>query len=282
MENYPTETNEALGNFYTFIKRTIYIKITYLLIAIFINTILFSLPGAIFISIFFMIIYAIIILFLVRRYIIPPKSIINTLFLMASLDILLITIIINFLGIIFYIFYSFYIILGFMSLPRNKSFYLTGWIIILYLSLALLQHFQIFNPIQFFTSEEMNPYNFRFMLAGTIIFLATLLFLSLRCHDFYQLIAIRIDDSQKAQLVLEEEKNSLEIRIQAKKIELKEEKRGLEKKVTEREEELEQESKNLGERAEELAKFQKVAIDRELKTKELEKELARLEKKLKS
>jgi len=276
MKNYPTEIKDALKGFYTFIRRTVYIKIIYLLITIFINIFFLPIPRIIFITVSSMIVYSLAIFFLVRKRVISPESIINILFLLSLLDIILITIIINFLGIALYIFYSFYIILGFMVLPRNKSFYLVGWITFLYLSLILLQHFRIFSPIQFFTPTETNPYNSSFVSSMTIVYLGTLLFLSFRCYDFYQLIDRRIDDLQNTQLVLEEEKNSLEIRIGAKKKQLKEEKGKLEEKVERRKIELEQENKKLEEKAEELTKFQKVTQGRDLKIKELKEKLANL------
>ncbi len=73
---------------------------------------------------------------------------------------------------------------------------------------------------------------------------------------------------------LEMERASLEIRINARTKELRELAEGLDQQV-------EQRTKELQEKIEELEKFQKFAVGRELKMVELKEEIKRLEKKLK-
>jgi len=77
---------------------------------------------------------------------------------------------------------------------------------------------------------------------------------------------------------LQEEKMSLEIKIQARTRELFEERESLDEKVKERTRELERERKELAQRISELERFHKVAVGREIKMRELKKEIEELKK----
>lgn len=276
-----TKKEEALESLDVYTKRTIAIKIAYLLFGIVISIKFVYISPVILGTIFLMIIYAVAISFLIHRYEIKPQLTINALFLLALLDVILITIIINFLGITLYIVYPFYIILGFMTLPRRKAIYLVVAVIMLYLGIVFFHYFQVSQPIQFFSGYETTPHNLTFVFTSLGFYLLTLLFLSIRCYDFYKIIENRINVLKEARLILEREKGSLEIKIQAKREELEREKKGLEERVEGRKKELELENKRIGERIEELEGFRKVAIGREIKVKELKKEINELKEKLK-
>jgi len=279
MNNILTTTVEALENFNAFNKRAILIKIIYLLFAVLVSTKFSSLPIIIFITILLMIIYSLILSFLVNRYFINAELIINTLFFLALLDIFLITVIINFLGILLYILYSFYIVLSFMVLPRYKAIYVTAWLVVLYSGLVFFQYSQLLKPMQLFTGQKITPQNFNFVFPTSMIYLVTLLFLSVGCYDFYRIITKRISALQKTSLALEDEKKLLEEKVQTRKTELENEKLGLKRKVEGRREELVKESKELEERIIELEGFRKVTIGREEKIKELRKRFETLSKK---
>jgi DNA-binding transcriptional MerR regulator len=279
MNNILTTTIEALENFNAFNKRAILIKILYLLFAVLVSTKFSPLPIIIFITILLMIIYSLILSFLVNRYFINAELIINTLFFLALLDIFLITVIINFLGILLYILYSFYIVLSFMALPNYKAFYVIAWLVVLYSGLVFFQYFQILKPGQLFAGQKMTPQNFNFVFPASMLYLTTLLFLSVGCYDFYRIIAKRIGALQKTSLALEDEKKLLEEKVQTRKTELENEKLGLERKIRNRKEELIKESKELEERIAELEGFRKVTIGREEKIKELRKRFEILSKK---
>jgi DNA-binding transcriptional MerR regulator len=279
MNNILTTATESLENFNAFIRRTTLIKIVYLLFAVIVGTKFFPLPLILFIAIFLMIIYPLIISLFAHRYFVKTESIINATFLLALLDIFFITIIINFLGIMLYIIYSFYIVLAFMALPRYKAIYVTAWIVVLYSGLVLLQYFQISKPLQLFAGQKITPQNLNFVLPASAIYLITLFFLSVRCYDFYKVIARKINDLQKTYSFLEEEKKLLGEKVKARKIELENEKSGLEKKIENRKEELVKENKELEEKIIELEEFKKVTTGREEKIEELKKELENLRRK---
>ena len=280
MKNNSIEATEALENLETYIKRTILVKISYLLLVLFLHFNFFPMPRIIFIAISLMIIYAVTVFFLVHKYTVKSESIINTLFLLVLLDLLLITVIINFLGITVYIVYSFYIILGFMTLPRNKAIQLVACVIILYLGLIFLQYFQIFQPIQLFSVQETNLQNFTYVFALLSLYLVTLLFLGVRCYDFYSLITGRINALRGAYLTLENEKRSLERKVQTRKDELREQKEGLGQKVKDKKKELEKENTRIEEKIRELEGFRASALGREMKVKELKGEIEKLKNKI--
>ena len=267
-----------MEDFYIFIKRTLFVKFSYLLIAFFVGLKFLYIPKFIFATIFLMIVYAIVIFFIVKRHADRPAVVTNTLFLLSLLDVLLLTVIINFLGLTLYIIYSFYIIIGFMSLPRRKSLYLLGWISILYLGMAILQYFQIFRSIVTFPAAEITLHSLSYVSVMASIYFITLLFFSIRCYDFYKVIEKRIRDLQGVQIALVEEKNSIKIRVRARARELEEEKESLEKRILGRRKDLEKENEGLEERIEELERFKKVALGREMKAQELEERLLKIGK----
>lgn len=83
-----------------------------------------------------------------------------------------------------------------------------------------------------------------------------------------------VEDLKVAKDALEEEKLSLEIKVKARTKALEEAKQLLEQKVEER-------TKELKERIEELEKFHRLTVGRELKMIELKKEIARLKQQIK-
>lgn len=81
------------------------------------------------------------------------------------------------------------------------------------------------------------------------------------------------NELSKTKSELEESKTVLEIRVAARTRELRELTEGLDLRVKER-------TKELQEKIEELERFQKLAVGRELKMTELKKEIKKLQKKL--
>ncbi|MFC1629986.1 hypothetical protein ACFL06_00425 [Patescibacteria group bacterium] len=273
-----SEKLEALENLDIYIKRTIMIKAVYLLLAIVIHVWFAPLPEIVVFVIFLMIAYAAAISFLVHKYVIDSPSITNTFFLLTLLDLLLITVIVSFLGIILYVVYPFYIILAFMTLPRKKAILLVTWITLLYLGLVFLQYFQIFKSIEFLPAQESTPQNITYVFAVFGLYLVTISSFSVRCYDFYKAITRRITSLKSTRSTLEKQKYVLEQKIRERSKKLKGQKEILEKMVKERKKALGKENKTIEEKIEELEGFRNVALGREIRVKELKKELAKLTK----
>lgn len=286
MKNIPAETTEALERFRTNISLRLPVISCYLLLTLILREGFFiPFPYIVFGILSWMLISPLFLSFYFENFTPSAKTIINGLFLYMLFDLFVITLIIYFLGGLSwagFIFYSFYLLLNFMTFPRHYAIFLTFWIVFLFLGLSLSQYFNFLPPQSLFPLETQTYFNFSYVLTTTIAFAVTIFLVAYFGRGFYQMYAVKIKDLRKIESTLEGEKAALETRVQARKKELGEEKEKLEERIRVRAKELEKESRELEERAEELAKFQKVAHGRELKMEELKKELAQLRIELKS
>lgn len=89
-----------------------------------------------------------------------------------------------------------------------------------------------------------------------------------------------IKELNKMKEALEEEKKVLEIKVRARTRELKELTEALEEQVLERTRELRESQEKLQKKVEELEKFHRLAVGRELRMLELKKRISELEKQL--
>ena len=89
----------------------------------------------------------------------------------------------------------------------------------------------------------------------------------------------KIEELQKTKNLLEEERTSLKIKVEARTGELQTERKSLEKKVKERTRQLESERKELDKKIAELEKFHKLAVGRELRMRELKKKIEGMKEK---
>ena len=167
--------------------------------------------------------------------------------------------------------------MNFLTFSRKLAFFLTAWILFLYLDLVLLQYFRILPFSSLFLPQQQTPFYLPYVLTTTIGYLSTITFVAYYSGGFYQVYARKIFDIRTAQEILEKEKLSLEERVETRKKELEEEKRGLQERIREKRKELAKEEQILRGRVEELKKFQQIALGREEKLKELSQELKRLQ-----
>jgi len=285
MKNIPSEITETLERFRTNVSLRLPVISCYLLLTLILREGFFiPLPYIIFGILSWMLISSLFLSFYFENFTPSAKTIINGLFLYMFFDLFVITLIIYFLGGLSwpsFIFYSFYLLLNFMTFPRHYAIFLTSWIAFLFLGLSLSQYFNFLPPQSLFPLETQTYFNFSYVLTTTIVFAATIPLVAYFGWGFYQMYAVKIKDLRKIESTLEGEKTALETRVQTRKRQLIEEKEKLEERIKVRAKELEKESRELEERAEELAKFQKVVHGRELKMRELKKETERLKKKLK-
>ena len=274
---------EAIDKFYTYIDRAIIIKVGYLLMIFILKGLnVYSSPDIIFAVLAVMALTSLAIGISFEEFNVKPGVIINILFLSTILDLFLLTVVIYYLGGIEFIYYTFYIILSFIVFPRKQAIFLTAWTIILFVGLVLLRYFGKI-PVYYSTlpKEEQTFDGFANVATMVPTYVVTFVFLAYFSYGFYKMMEKRIYLLRAAQKILEEEKSTLEIRVSARKREIEAEKRSLKSKVQERNEDLEKERKELEEKLGELEMFQKLALGREIKMQDLEKEAESVKVKIK-
>jgi len=216
-----------------------------------------------------------------------PKisQIVNGYFGYLLLDIIILTMIIYIIGGITwigFIFYALYIFTNFLLFPRSYLLFFVLYSSLLYTLLVAIQYLGIFPPQFIFSLEERVPQNFPYVFATWIIAVIFLWVLTYYSDIFYKMLQGKIEELQKTRRMLEEAGVSLEIRVRARTDELLEERKSLERKVQERTKDLEKERRELARRVVELEKFHRAAVGRELKMRELKKEITSLQKELKA
>lgn len=177
-----------------------------------------------------------------------------------------------------FIYYGLYIYFGFLLFPTLYSIIYTFYCLFLYTLLVISQYLGIFPHRYIFSSEEMVPQNFNYVLTSWAVAVVFLLILGFYGNVFYTILQKKIERLQKTQTILKEERTSLKIRVDAKTKELLEERESLEEKVKERTKESEERRKELAKRIVELERFHKVAVGRELKMRMLKKEIEKFKK----
>lgn len=239
-------------------------------------------PNSLFLLVSFMAISTILYDLLFRRIKKPKTSqIVNGYFGYLLFDLIILTMIIYIIGgvtWIGFIFYGLYIYTNFLLFPRSYLLFFIFYSSFLYTLLVSIQYLGIFPPQFIFSLEERVAQNPFYVLSTWLVAIIFLWVLGYYGDTFYKALQGKIEELQKTRGVLEEERTSLKIRVRARTSELWEEREGLEEKVKERTQELEKERKELAKRIAELERFHRVAVGRELKMRELKKEVGKLKK----
>jgi len=210
--------------------------------------------------------------------------IIKSYFVFMLFDLIILSMVIYFLGGVLWIgfvFYAFYAYINFLILPSRYVFYLILHSSFLYILVVISQYYNIYPYKLFFPAGEKALESFSFLATTTVAAIAFLWLVAYYGNVFYQLLRKKIEDLKKTKEQLEEARTTLEVRIKARTRELLEERQSLEEKVKERTKELEKERGELAKKIAELEKFHRVAVGRELKMRELKKEIEKMKEELK-
>lgn len=282
-EDFTKEEITALERFNTFLNRRIPVISSYLLLMLILKEgFAIPFPFITFFLVSLMMLSSLALAFFFDQFSLRDKTISNLYFLFVLFDLFLLTLAtVYYLGGVTwfsFIFYSFYLVLIFMTLQRYQAIFATFWIIFLYLSVIFLQSFRIIPFQSLFDLRTQTASDFSYVLTSTVAYISTFILVAYYSQGFYQLYEAKIKELRETSYNLEREKGSLEDKVKERKEELEKERKGLAEKVEERKKELEKEEILLRERAEELEKFQKIALGREEKLKELERELEKIKK----
>lgn len=285
MKNLTPKDIETLERFNTHMNQRVIILVVYILAMLILKE-GFGTPFSYiaFLAISFMILSSLPLMFYLDHFFPRGKTILTVNFFYVMLDLLCLTIVFYYIGGITwlgFIFYSFYLVLNFMTFPRKQAFFLTIWVLFLYLGLVLFQYFQIFPFFSLFLPGSQTSFHFLYVITTVIAYIATLILIAYYTRGFYQLYFSKALEFQKVKEILEKENASLEKRVESRKKELTKEKETLQERIERRKKELEQKEMTFRERAEELERFKKIVLGREEKLEELQKELNILQRKLK-
>ena len=178
------------------------------------------------------------------------------------------------------ILYFFLIVEASIILPIKKSVLVILTAIISFSTLGFLEYYEVIPHYEFFLTGPEVYDNFSYLLF-VIVFGAIFAFnysglIARRFSNVYREVGDALNKERmelvKAQSQLKEAKDTLEVRVKARTKELEEFSRNLEGEVMQR-------TKELQEKVEELEKFHKFAVGRELKMTELKEQIKKLEEK---
>ena len=282
MKNISPEAAEALEKFNLNFKQRVPVIIIYFFIMLILRA-EFSIPFPYlaFALLIFMLFFSSALAFYLNNSIVEFKTIAKFNFAYIFFDLLVLTAVIYYLGgasWVGFIFYSFYLIIVFMTLPYLMALLLSCWNIFLYLALASLQYLGILYIWPLFPAEKQNYLNPTYVLTTTIAFVSTFMLVAYYSRGFYLLHLKKVLELEQIKEILEKERNSLASRVEEKKEELRTEKENLRLKIKKREKELQSRGEELQKRVRELEQFQRITSGREAKAGELEKEIDNLKK----
>jgi F0F1-type ATP synthase membrane subunit b/b' len=190
---------------------------------------------------------------------------INFLYVLLEFFILIIAIYyagsISGIGIIFYILALIY---AYNYLSKKRAFLVNAFAIVLLLGLVSFEFFNLLpHRYNFYYDLFANP---QYVFVTTLTFCLFLIFLGWTLNFFINMLRQRNAAILNKYKEIQEIKDSLEIRVEARKKELEELSQNLKVKVKEKKEELQR-------KIDELEKANKKIVERELKILELKKEL---------
>ncbi|MBL7142302.1 MAG: hypothetical protein ISS83_01365 [Candidatus Pacebacteria bacterium] len=192
-------------------------------------------------------------------------------------DVLFLTVVIHHLGGVEWIGAVFYLcILAWASsvLSKKKVFVLCLASLFCYFQLATLEYFGILPHREVFSISQGAYQDPVFILIQTLTLTIAFLFIAENYGTLSENLRKKQEKLIKAQEEIEEAKDVLEIKVDARTRELQE-------LTKEQEGTIQERTREIQEKLEDMERFQKLSVGRELKMIELKKEIKRLEEKLK-
>jgi|GEM_PF-2084975 len=280
-KSYNNKFQDYLPRIQADIKRRIPMIVSFFLLAILFKAVFKeSFPSLIILIVFVILFYVFLMSFIFNKFKkTSPGLIIDLYFLSICLDVVFLTIIIYLLGGITWIgpfFYSLVIINVFWLMPVNKAIFLILLSFFFLSSLVGLQYLETLDARYLFLPAEANMQNFYYVVITVSGSLAVLFFLSYSSDLYRRVLDKQITRLKAAEERLKQLKENLEIEIHKKTEDLENEKKNLEQEVKKRTKELEERRRIVRARVEELEKFHRLAVERELEMSELKEKIANL------
>jgi len=172
------------------------------------------------------------------------------------------------IGAIFYIFTIIYAI--FFLLEKWKRIFLVSTACLFYSGLLFLEYSGIIPPWEIFSNNCLEK-DFSYVFSTFLLVNSSFIFIGVTVNIFAGILRRKIKELNITQKELNESKVNLEKKVKVRTKKLEKLTYNLEEKVQERTEELQ-------EKIDELEKFNKLAINREIKMVELKEQLKKLKK----
>jgi len=231
-------------------------------------------------SIVLLLIFGIIILFFIYENLIAKakneKDLYNRYLAIMSLEIILLTVIIHFIGGLQWIggiFYIFILLMGSTMLPKKKVWVLAPMVILSYSTLAILEYLGIISPHYLFY-PSLETYQSPLYIVTQIFAISIVcLFIIKSIGDFSELLRRKKEEVEREgeRAIMSYQKSEEARKVLEEKI--KERTSELEQLVAKQEKMVSGRTKELQEKVEELEKFHRLTIGRELKMVELKEKI---------
>lgn len=206
------------------------------------------------------------------------SAVYNLYFFFNTIDLLLLTVAVYYLGGAAWVapvFYMITLVMAGLLIPKKRAILLALVTLFYYTALSFLQFWNILpyrNPF----SNEVPPFSWEYMVTNILVVGAAFVMAAVTVGDFSEKLKNKTDEVEKERARVEEALDKakemekvLGVRVRARTREL----RALAKK---QEEIIEERTKELKERLEELEKFRKLTVGREMKMIKLKEELKKL------
>jgi len=267
---------EALSGIKSDIRLTLILFAFFSFFVLFINFIL-GIPLSL---VVFIILFVWMLLYLSYSYSVQSKKnreeLCNFHFRNTIVDLLLLTVVIHYLGGVEWIGAIFYLaVLAWTSniLSKKQTLFLAFLAIFFYSTLALLEYFQFLPHRETFGPSLGFYRDPTYIVIQILALIAIFFFIAENYGSFSEAFRKKARELVESHKEIEEARNVLEIKVAARTMELKDLAESLEGQVKQR-------TKELQEKMEELGKFNKLAVGRELKMIELKEEIKKLKEEL--